>query len=145
MSRRLIVIYVNCYYAFLLQQKSIELDPDSNLGSLRRNLCDTHGLDGSILQVVCQRHMESASLNQGLGFIDICTLQTNHDRLRETDFLGSIDDSSRNHVTSHDTSENVDQDCLDARVRVENFKGFLNLGCVSTSANVQKVCWAATL
>mmetsp|Transcript_11203 Transcript_11203/g.19137 ORF Transcript_11203/g.19137 Transcript_11203/m.19137 type:complete len:360 (+) Transcript_11203:128-1207(+) len=102
-------------------------------------------LERSSIQIIRTNNVQSTFRNQLSGLFDLVALQSNHQRHSHGNDLGRVDDTLSNHVTSHNTTKNIDQNRFDLWVLIQDLKRFRDLLLGRTATHVQKVGRTASM
>ena len=99
---------------------------------------DTTDLLRSIVKVLVVIYTEILLLsgNHLLCDIRVCSLEAQDDWLGELVLIVSSNDRTGQCVTSEDSSEDVDENCLDFSIVIKKFECFFKLGVVSTTTYI---------
>src|SRR5690606_33069717 len=95
---------------------------------------------GCFAEQDCGLHFESAFVDKFLGFHRVCSLQANDDGdVDVAEILIRIDYALCYAVAANNTSENVDEDCLDIGIFKDDLEACFHSLCVGGSAYVEEV------
>src|SRR6056297_3978876 len=98
-----------------------------------------HDLFGAVLEVVGGDYVEAGGGDDLLALLDIGAFETHHQRHLEADLFHRGDHALGDHITAHDTAEDVDEDALDLRVGGDDLERLGDLFLGRPAAHVEKV------
>src|SRR5438093_4573915 len=75
-----------------------------------------HDFFSRILHSIGNNEIEPGGAQDLLPLFDVCPFQPDNDRDFHANVLCRLHDAGRHHVTSHNSAENVDQNCLNAGI-----------------------------
>src|SRR5579863_8991812 len=118
----------------------------SGVGAARRSaaigLPSLDGLDDllrGVVEIVRRENVEAAFTDDLFAGLDIGTLEANHQRHLEADFLHRGHHAFSDDVAFHDAAEDVDQDTLHTEIGGDDLEGGRDLFLVGAAADVEKV------
>mmetsp|Transcript_36502 Transcript_36502/g.27065 ORF Transcript_36502/g.27065 Transcript_36502/m.27065 type:complete len:254 (-) Transcript_36502:528-1289(-) len=100
-----------------------------------------HSFICRIFQIICYNQTITRGFDQFLGFFYICTLQTNNNWFLHANLLCSTNDTHRNNIATHDTTENIHQNCFHLLISIQQLKSLLHLCFTGSTSDIQEIGW----
>src|SRR5579863_8929779 len=130
---------IDIYKSSLLRTNASGATCLSPFGHAERTARCRNYFVGPVFHGVGHNEVQSRLHQNFLAFVDVRSLQPQHDRQLHVGLARGFDHACCQRVDTQDAAENIDQHCLHALVAQQDFKGMRNLFGVGASAHVEKV------